>query len=181
MNTSNVSNKQSIATALDEAVAEVNQYVQSLDESSFGRAPEGKWNAGQQLDHLLRSIQPLNLAYRLPDFALKIMFGKANRPSKTYQGLVEKYESKLALGGRASGRFIPKTIPYSNRPLLIRRYEKEKNKLVKCIQQYDEDALDQYILPHPLLVKLTLREMLFFTIHHNFHHLNLIRKYSQPN
>jgi hypothetical protein len=181
MNNSNVSNRQSIATALDEAVAEVNQYVQTLDESSFERAPVGKWNAGQHLDHLLRSMQPLNLAYRLPHFALKMMFGVTNRPSKTYQGLVEKYESKLAMGGGARGRFIPKPIPYSNRPTLIHQYEKEKNKLIKRIQQYDEGALDHYILPHPLLGKLTLREMLFFTIHHNFHHLNLIRKYSQAN
>ena len=65
--------------------------------------------------------------------------------------------------------------------MLIRRYEKEKNKLIKRVQQYDENALDHYILPHPLLGKLTMREMLFFTIHHNFHHLHLIRKYSQAN
>ena len=181
MNSLNVSTKESIATALDEAVAEVNQYVQSLDESSFERAPEGKWNAGQQLDHLLRSMQPLNLAYRLPHFVLKTVFGVANRPSKTYDGLVEKYESRLALGGRASGRYIPKPIAYSKKISLIGNYEKQKNKLIRRIQQYDEAALDHYILPHPLLGKLTLREMLFFTIHHNFHHLNLIRKYSQPN
>ena len=179
MNTSNVSNKQSIASALDEAVSEVNQYVQSLDEASFERAPEGKWNAGQQLDHLLRAIQPLNLAYRLPHFVLKTVFGVANRPSKTYDGLVEKYESRLAQGGRASGRFIPKPIPYTKKYSLISDYAKQKDKLIKRIQQYDESALDHYILPHPLLGKLTLREMLFFTIHHNFHHLSLIKKYSQ--
>src|SRR5690349_16302690 len=122
MNTATVSNRQSIASALDEAVAEVNQYIQSLDESSFERAPVGKWNAGQQLDHLLRSIQPLNIAYRLPHFVLKTVFGVANRQSKTYDGLVEKYESRLAQGGGASGRYIPKPIAYSKKISLISDY-----------------------------------------------------------
>jgi hypothetical protein len=176
-----ISNRESIAAALNDAVNKVNHFVDRLDESSFGRAPEGKWNAGQQLNHLLRSIQPLNLAYRLPQFTLKVMFGTSNRPSRTYDGLVEKYESKLALGAKASGRFIPKAIPYLEKVQLINAYEKQKQKLIKRVSIYDEKALDQYVLPHPLLGKLTLREMLFFTIHHNTHHLNLIRKYSKAN
>jgi len=49
---------------------------------------------------------------------------------------------------------------------------------VKKIKNYNEANLDKYIIPHPLLGKLTLREMLFFTIHHNEHHLDLIKKYS---
>ena len=179
MNVGIISNRESIATALNNAVNEVNHFVDGLDESSFERAPEGKWNAGQQLNHLLRSIQPLNLAYRLPWFALKLMFGSANRPSRTYSGLVEKYESRLAQGGQATGRFIPKAIPFSQKGQLINQYEKQKQKLIKRVSKYDEEALDQYVLPHPLLGKLTLREMLFFTIHHNAHHLHLIRKYSQ--
>ena len=174
-----ISDKQSISAALDNAVNDVNQFVVKLDEAAFERAPEGKWNAGQQLDHLLRSIQPLNLAYNLPTFVLKMMFGTANRPSKTYQALVEKYESRLAKGGGATGRFIPKSIPFSEKQKLIEHYEKQKRKLVKKINAYNEIALDHYILPHPLLGKLTLREMLFFTIHHNVHHLKLIRKYSE--
>ena len=37
------------------------------------------------------------------------------------------------------------------------------------------DDLDKYVLPHPLLGKVTLREMLYFTIHHNEHHLELLK------
>jgi len=179
MNEILISGKQSIATALDNVVSEVNHFVEGLDETAFERAPEGKWNAGQQLDHLLRSIQPLNLAYRLPSFVLKMMFGVTNRPSKSYEGLVEKYKSRLAAGGGATGRFIPKPIPFSEKRKLIDQYAKQKQKLITKIESYDENALDHYILPHPLLGKLTLREMLFFTIYHNIHHLQLIRKYSQ--
>jgi len=40
----------------------------------------------------------------------------------------------------------------------------------------DEDDLDRVMLPHPLLGKLTLREMLFFTIYHVEHHLGILRQ-----
>ena len=34
--------------------------------------------------------------------------------------------------------------------------------------------LDRYRLPHPLLGKLTVREMLFFTVYHNYHHVRSV-------
>src|ERR1700730_12547464 len=172
--------KDSIASSLNQAVDEFVAYVQAMDEKSFENAPAGKWNAGQQLDHLIRSIRPLNLAYALPLFTLKLMFGKANRNSRTYAGLVEKYESKLAGGGKASGRFIPAAVSFASKEKFCGHYKKEKEKLVRKIQKFNEQDLDTYVLPHPLLGKLTLREMLFFTIHHNEHHLNLVKKYSIP-
>ena len=177
MNYSSISGKASIIAGLDAAVDEVNAFVFGLDKAAFEHAPPGKWNAGLQLDHLIRSMKPLNLAYSLPGFILKWKFGIANRPSKTYTGLVEKYESKLAGGGKASGRFIPAPVPFEMKDNLCVVYRKEKEKLKRKIKGYDEALLDKYILPHPLLGKLTLREMLFFTIHHNRHHLRLMRAY----
>ena len=178
MNYSSISDKASIIEGLSAAVDEVNNYVMGLSQKDFEFAPPGKWNAGQQLDHLIRSIKPLNLAYALPVIILKLKFGLTNRPSKTFPALVEKYERKLTEGGRASGRFIPEQVPYEAKEKLCRLYAKEKNKLNDKVDRFEEEALDKYILPHPLLGKLTLREMLFFTIYHNGHHLALMRKYN---
>ena len=177
MNPTLIADKASIASGLDEAIESVCEYVKQLSREEFNFAPADKWNAGQQLDHLIRSIKPLNLAYALPVAILKLRFGISNRPSKTYQGLVEKYESKLALGGRASGRFIPTPVAYESREILCSKYQKEKEKLNRKISRVEESVLDKYILPHPLLGMLTLREMLFFTIYHNHHHLNLMKRY----
>jgi hypothetical protein len=173
-----INNREEIAIALKEAVDEVNNFVKGLDAKEYEHAPEGKWNASQQVDHLIRSMKPLNLAYALPGFVLKLKFGVANRPSKTYGQLVEKYKTRLAAGGRATGQFIPEQTAFVERDKLIDKYNEETEKLVKKIKNYNEANLDKYILPHPLLGKLTLREMLFFTIHHNEHHLDLIKKYS---
>jgi len=169
-----IHDKPQIISALTEKVDEFNNYISSLYKEQFEATPNGKWSAGQDLDHLIRAIKPLQLAYSLPKFALTILFGKTNRPSKTYDEVVTKYKTKLAAGGRASGPFIPPTIKFEKKDELIKKYHQQKQKLISKIEKQSETDLDKYILPHPLLGKVTLREMLYFTIHHNEHHLNLL-------
>jgi hypothetical protein len=50
------------------------------------------------------------------------------------------------------------------------------NRLYEILQKWPENDLDKYRLPHPLLGKLTLREMLFFTLYHNRHHMNNVQR-----
>jgi hypothetical protein len=169
-----INNKLEIIAALNEKVNAFNQFILPMNKEQFEATPGGKWSAGQNLDHLIRSIKPLQLAYTLPKFVLKMMFGKTNRPSRTYDELVVKYKTKLAAGGQASGPFIPPVILIEKKDALLKKYEEQKQKLIAKIQKQNEEDLDVYILPHPLLGKLTLREMLFFTIHHNEHHLEIL-------
>ena len=171
-------NKSQIISALNENVDAFNNYIALLTKEQFEASPGGKWSAGQNLDHLIRAIKPLQLAYGLPKFALRIMFGKTNRPSKTYDELVAKYKAKLAAGGRASGPFIPPFVGFEKKGELIKKYADLKQKLVAKIGKQSEKDLDVYILPHPLLGKVTLREMLYFIIHHNEHHLELLKNRS---
>lgn len=170
-----IQDKPQIISALNEKVDAFNDYVLPLNKEQFESTPNGKWSAGQNLDHLIRAIKPLQLAYRLPKLALLILFGKTNRPSRTYDELVTKYKTKLAAGGKASGPFIPPVIGFEKKEELIRKYATHKQKLITKIEKQSERDLDSYILPHPLLGKVTLREMLYFTIHHNEHHLELLK------
>ena len=170
-----IHDKPEIIFALNKNVDAFNNYIAPLNKEQFEATPGGKWSAGQNLDHLIRSIKPLQPAYGLPKFVLRIMFGKTNRPSKTYDDLVTKYKTKLAAGGRASGPFIPPFIGFEKKDELIKKYNEQKQKLILKIEKQPEKDLDAYILPHPLLGKVTLREMLYFTIHHNEHHLELLK------
>lgn len=170
-----IHDKSQIISALNENINAFNNYITSLTKEQFEASPNGKWSAGQNLDHLIRAIKPLHLAYGLPKFVLRIMFGKTNRPSKTYDELVAKYKIKLAAGGKASGPFIPPFISFEKKDELIKKYDDQKQKLISKIEKQNEKDLDEYILPHPLLGKVTLREMLYFTIHHNEHHLELLK------
>ena len=50
------------------------------------------------------------------------------------------------------------------------QWSKVNAELLSAVEKWDETELDQYMLPHPILGKLTVREMLFFTIYHNLRH-----------
>ncbi len=152
-------------------------YIQSLNEEDFNAALPGKWNAGQQIDHIIRAVKPLNLAFLLPGFILKLIFGSANRPGKTYDALVEKYKLKLAEGYKASGRYIPPIRTYSDKQKLVRTLQGQINKLKNQVNTFSETDLDRLILPHPLLGKVTLREMMYFTMFHVIHHHMLTKQY----
>ena len=54
---------------------------------------------------------------------------------------------------------------------LMAKREDFTKQLWLAIGSWREQDLDRYVLPHPLLGKLTLREMLFFTLYHNYHHV----------
>jgi hypothetical protein len=150
--------------------------INSLSDSDFLRSTNGKWTAGQQLEHIVKSVSPVNLAFVLPRFVLRIAFGKSNRTSKSYEALVEKYHAKLAAGGKSSAPFIPKTVTIEQREKLSKKLHLLTDSLVQHAGSLSEEQLDTYLLPHPLLGKLTLREMIYFTIYHVEHHEKQIVK-----
>jgi hypothetical protein len=84
--------------------------------------------------------------------------------------LIERYHQKLANGGTASGRFIPPEIRWEQRDALVTKFRKEISRMTSGLNSWREDQLDAYLLPHPLLGKLTVREMLFFSAYHISHH-----------
>ncbi|MCW3119041.1 MAG: DinB family protein [Chitinophagaceae bacterium] len=168
--------KEEIILRLDSGYKEFTGFITALNEKDLMHAPVGKWNAGQQLDHLIRAVSPLSTGLMLPKFILKMVFGKANRASKSYEELVKKYLEKLDRGGKASGRFIPKQIDPSQRQKSINHLLRLVTRLGEKIDNYSENQLDAYTLPHPLLGKLTIREMMYFTIYHAEHHLEQGKK-----
>lgn len=168
--------KKEIVSLLNHAHQSFANYLAGLDEHDFLFAKEGKWSAGQQLDHIIKSVAPVNMAMGLPRFILKWKFGIANRPSKTYEALVAKYKDKLSAGGRSTARFTPSVVNYSQKASLLHTLESLTKKLCKKVTTASDESLDTYILPHPLLGKLTLREMLYFTAYHVQHHQLLIQQ-----
>lgn len=148
--------------------------IESLNERQFNFALEAKWNAGQTLDHLNRAVSTLSLAMGLPKFTFSLLYGKANRKSKTYDELVAKYQQKIAEGGKAHGRYLPTKISFSNQQKTIAALRKSLNSICKNVNDYSETQLDTYILPHPLLGKITMREMMYFTMYHAEHHRKIV-------
>ena len=169
-------NRQEIITKLKENHQAFVDYILALPDDEFLQHQPEKWSAGQQLDHIYRAVSPVTMAFGLPGFMLKLFFGKPNRNGRTYDELVKKYKSKLAAGGAASGRFIPKPVAVSDRLNLAKSLILKVGKLCFRVDKCSEHELDTKLLPHPLLGKLTLREMLYFTIYHAEHHLAIIKQ-----
>lgn len=150
--------------------------VSGLSESQFSIAPADKWTAGQHLEHIQLAVNPIAKALILPRFVLRRVLAKANRPSKTYEGLVEKYQTSIENGGKASGKFIPPPVLWQQRGSLIRKLPKTISNIQKRLDKLSESDLDNLVAPHPLLGKITLRELLYFTIYHVQHHQKLIQR-----
>ena len=163
-------NKQEIINKLQANHQNFVGFITNLSDADFTFSNNSKWTAGQQLDHICRGVKPLMQGFMLPKFVFGLLFGTAEKASLAYDDLVKKYQTILADGGKASGRFIPKTIEISEKEKLKNNLLKSVESLTKNLEKFSENDLDKYRLPHPLLGKLTVREMLYFTIYHVEHH-----------
>ena len=134
----------------------------------------GKWTPAQEVEHILRAVRPVSMALRVPKWFLRWRFGKPNRPPRDYDGLVQRYKEKLAAGGRASGRFVPPPVPAGDMEGIAASLRGTVKTLCERVDSWTEHELDTVLLPHPLLGKLTVREMLYFTIYHVQHHQALV-------
>jgi hypothetical protein len=169
-------NKIEITQLLQANHQEFMDYLIKLTDEQFDLEKNNKWTPGQHLEHINLSVKPLLLAYGLPSFIPRLMFGKANRPSSSFEELVKKYQGKLAAGGRASGAYIPPKVSFTQKQALLEKLKRQLDSLVKKVSQFSENQLDTLILPHPLIGKITFREMLYFTAYHVQHHQELVKK-----
>ncbi len=151
-------------------------FVNQQSQESFTKSVKGKWSVGQNLDHLIRSLSPVNQALLLPSFVLRIAFGKPNRLPRSYHELVDRYHQKLSAGGTAPGPFIPPAVTWEQKERIVADFKLQKDRMIKRMESWGENQLDQYLLPHPLLGKITLREMLFFSAYHIQHHTKLLEE-----
>jgi len=168
--------KPEIKTRLIEGHQSFIQYIDNLSEPDFMFSPNGKWTAGKQMDHIFLSVRILCKALQLPKFFLRYKFGKSNRPTRDYDTVVKKYRDKLQAGGLAPSPFVPPAIPFEEKAQLQAKFRAKVETLCKQLDKFDEQQLDVYILPHPLLGKLPLREMMYFTIYHVQHHLEITQR-----
>lgn len=161
-----------------QAVAnELAGYCAAMDTAGFFYQPPGKWSAAQQLKHLITATNTAKLALTLPKFIVRWVGGTPNRPSRTFDQLAAKYKSKLEQGGKASGRYIPAPVPASyGKEKLLHDFTTAMDRFALALRErWKEPQPDEYLAPHPLLGKITLRELCYFTIFHTQHHLQSIR------
>ena len=133
------------------------------------------WSASDNVDHLIKAHEAVAQALKLPKIALRAMFGKPGKSSMYYEELCQVYRKEIANGAQASGRYLPSSEnpnPHdeAKKRELVDRFVKVSSELVVVAEKWKDPDLDNYLLPHPILGKLTIREILYFTIYHNLRH-----------
>lgn len=151
---------------------EISKFFSELDADTFSAARGNRWSYAKNLDHLVRSVSPVVGAMRLPKLILRLLFGKGTT-RKTYQQIHDAYKAELRGGAQAPSRFVPSN-SFSQQQR-IAKWLTVSRALEKCIEASDEQQLDNLRLPHPILGKITVREMLYFTDIHAQHHLGNCR------
>jgi hypothetical protein len=172
-------NKQALKVLLENSFTEFSTFIDTLSDHRFVVSPEGKWSAGQQMDHLVRSARPVNTALGLPKIFLRF-FGRPVARSRSYEQIRDTYRTVLTQGGVASRPYIPPVTEAEERGPIILQFTQQKDKMIQLLDKWTEDELDKYQVPHPLLGKLTVREVLYFTAYHNNHHLHVLQQRERP-
>jgi DinB superfamily len=183
MNSEYPQSREQILLAIDRLRDEGLTFWADLPPDQFAAPLGDAWSPADNLRHLIKSTTPVTKGLSLPSLALRMLFGSARTPSASYVGLRDRYQAVLANGATA-GRFAPKAarVPSDHAAWqreLVGRCRDSASDLRQAAGRWSEADLEVYRLPHPLLGKLTLREMLFFTLYHFTHHqANVVRRMS---
>ncbi len=169
--------KEAIADLIETKHSELISWLENQPEESWIQGPAGKWTTGQQALHLLQSIKPLNDALSLPKFLLRFKFGKANRPVRDYDAIVQRYQERLedAKGKTFKGSKNMKIPTLSDKHYILNRLQTEYKKLQYKTRKISDKNLDTVILPHPLMGKMPVREIIMWTAYHVEHHTTTLK------
>jgi uncharacterized damage-inducible protein DinB len=170
-----IGTKDELFTALRESNQRAAGWFQEIPAADFFKRQGEAWSPSDNLDHMIKAVKPITKALKLPKITLQAMFGKPEKPSASYEELCRMYRDAIAQGGQASGRYLPEQkSPIDDgeeqKKNLLIEWRDASYELVSTSEKWQENDLDQYQLPHPLLGKLTIREMLYFVIYHNLRH-----------
>jgi hypothetical protein len=154
------------------------QFWQQFSPETFVSKVDRTWSPAENVEHLLKSTRPVARALRMPRWLLRLLFGVAKAPSRRWLPLREAYLHLLATGTEA-GSYGPTPRKYEDPSLaqqqLIGKLNDALSQLRSNLESWNDTDLDRYQLPHPSLGKLTVREMVMFTLFHYEHHVEKVR------
>lgn len=167
--------KKTIIKSLDENVIQFNELVKYLNQDEFEININHKWSAGQDLVHLIKVLKIVNIGFTLPKPLLQLMYGINKNEARSFQLLQTLYKNALEGGAKSPSIYIPKPVLFESKNHLIQKHATLNQLFIDKINYHSDNALDRYRLPHPILGKVTLRELASFTSFHTAHHFELLK------
>jgi hypothetical protein len=163
-----------ILNKLEEEFSDIEKTASSFTEDQFFQNPiPGKWSAAQNLEHLFMSTRPLAGLFATPEVMAE-KWGRSNKPSCSYDEVVEVYLQRVGNVGAGIPAFTPQDTELTKGEQII-KFDLVNEKLVDRAAKLSEADLDTYQAPHPLIGLLTVREFLYFTLYHSKRHHGAIK------
>jgi len=169
--------KEEILAMFEQLHTEINAFMQQMSLEQKCTIVGDKWSALQNLDHLNKVLGFLNKALSKPKFILRFAFGKPNRVGRNYKELVARYQEKAKGPAVAPKVYQAQGNANLSAEAVEQYFQALSQKFVRIVaRKWENQQLDNYLLVHPLLGKLTIREMLYFVHWHTNHHFRAIKK-----
>lgn len=164
-----------IVAALKSQLDEITALAESVSDKTFKFNIPGKWSIAKNIEHLGTANNITAVGFITPKPVLKIIAGGATSQHRSANQIASTYLLKVAEGAKSPVLYLPKPIPGLGKSVTINIWKFSVNNLMKAISSWSDSDLDVYQLPHPILGKISAREMLFFTVFHNYFHLNTMK------
>jgi len=174
--------KEAIAQLIENKYGALLHWLEQQPDQLWETGPKGKWTTGQHTMHILQSLEILNKALSLPKFFLRFKYGKTNRDLRDYDTIIQRYEERLkdAKGKTFKASQNMKVPKLEDKSYLLDRVQVEHKKLSYKTRHISDKNLDTVVLPHPLMGKMPVREILMWSAHHAAHHnKTLLDNYSK--
>lgn len=165
--------------SIDELVAitrESYEYLNTLEKEVVEVRVNDKWSVNEEVIHLILSLSPLLKALKMPKFQLKLLFGTAKRNVYSFDEVEKLYQDKLGQGAVAPKSYVPKVNKFKTQKELFDKWLNKTLEFEKLLNKWSQADLDKVLLPHPSLGKLTVSELVHFTLIHTKMHLQKIKK-----
>lgn len=173
--------KEEIKKGLSDIFNSTHNIIAQVDKNKFNKRNNGKWSVAQNIEHLILSNNITALSLATPKIGLKQLFGLNSATNQNYDEIVWKYQMHLANGAKASVAFQPKFGFIQARPFLTILWKNSCANVLNALSNWTEHDLDTYVVQHPIIGKITVRELLFFTVYHTKHHQQTISMLQKSN
>jgi hypothetical protein len=167
--------KTTLIQSLDDSAAQFIELVKDLTKDEFEVNVNDKWSAGQDLVHLIKVLQIVNIGFTLPKPILRLVFGINKKESRSFEDLRQLYKNALEGGAKAPTIYIPKPVSHTEKDSLIQKYVSLNKSFIDKLNNHTSFELDRYRLPHPILGKISLVELASFTSFHTSHHFDVLK------
>ena len=177
-------NRESLLDALEKVNWVVTKIIHDLTLDDYYSRYDKQWSAADTVQHLVKSVKPVTVTLRWPKLVLAMRYGRIDRPSRRYDQIADRYIKTLAKGDMPPDKHAPVLyeIPYTEEEAEkfqkqdLKNWRKATNGFQRTVARWYDFQMDRYQLPHPVLDKVTVREMLMFTIFHTKYHTDSIVK-----